>query len=359
MTIKPRVLGVFPPKTDAVSFYRSVGVLPYIREIEYTVLFEPISWNVLIEHDIIFINRPFGGNFLKAIEVIRKNNKKLWLDYDDNFFCIPETNPAYSSYQNSKDQEDYKSILDSANIVSVSTKSLGNYLKSTTSFTKPLTIPNAFNDYIFTLEENRSQNRIVNWRGSNTHNSDFKTIINEFISIQNKYRDWSFTFLGKLGYHLKGEPVKVKGKDGKEEVLPNPFKNYVNQIYSGNIYPIDEMDIIDYFLYLKQLAPQIQIVPLENRIFNINKSNIAWIEGTYSGAVTIAPNVEEFRKPGVLLYNTPSEFHYLLESCIKGDIDLQDNYKASFDYIQENLMLSKVNNIRKQVIGLMYSMVKK
>jgi hypothetical protein len=357
--IRPKVLGVFPSKTDAVSYYRSVGVLPYIREIDYTILNEPISWNVLINYDIIFINRPFGGNFLKAVEVIRKNNKKLWLDYDDNFFCIPETNPAYGSYQNKQDQEDYKDILDSANFVTVSTDSLGKYLRSTTSYTNPLTVPNCFNDYIFNLEERRSQNKIVNWRGSNTHNHDFKTILANFIDIQNKYKDWNFTFLGKLGYHLRGEPIKVKGKGSKEEILPNPFKNYVNQIYKENIYPIDEMDIIDYFLYMKQLAPQIQIVPLENKIFNINKSNIAWIEGTYAGAVTIAPNLEEFRKPGVLVYDSPAEFEYILESCIKGDIDLNQHYKKSFDYINENLLLSKNNDIRKQLIGLLFSTIKR
>lgn len=119
------------------------------------------------------------------------------------------------------------------------------------------------------------------------------------------------------------------------------------------------MDIIDYFRNIKTLRPSIQIVPLENIMFNYNKSNIAWIEGTYAGAVTIAPNLPEFNKPGVLTYNSPKEFKSILEGCLKGDYDLRSLYDSSYIYIKENLLLSKVNNLRKEVINLLFEKVKK
>lgn len=359
LSILPRLLGVYPSKTDAVSFYRSVGVLPYIRSMQYSILDEPIAWNVLIDQDIVFINRPFGGNFLEALHVMLKNKKQIWLDYDDNFLNIPDTNPVHTYYQNEKHIDEFIQLLESAHVVTVSTHSLGKYFSSVAPKCKPLVIPNAFNDYLFKFEYSFSENKIVNWRGSNTHNQDFRTIIDSFVDVTNKYPNWDFSFLGKLGYHLKGIPIKTTDPvTKKEKLLENPFLNYVNKFENDNLKAFDEMDIIDYFNFLKSLSPSIQIVPLENALFNYNKSNIAWMEATYAGAVTIAPNFPEFRKPGVLLYETEKQFKKILTSCLDGEINLRENYELSFNYIKENLMLSNVNKKREELIHFLFGKVK-
>jgi len=360
MSYLPRFLGVYPSKTDAVSYYRSVGVFPYVREMDYNILRDPISWDILIDKDIVFINRPFAGNFPQAVKVIKSNNKQLWLDYDDNFLNIPETNPAYAFYDKSEDREKFIEMLDSANMVTVSTESLAKYLYSVTTKCKPLVIPNAFNDYLFDFSYDISNNKVINWRGSNTHNSDFESVINEYLDTVEANPDWKFTFIGKLGYHLKNMKVTIKDPVTKKESWQeNPFKKYVKGRSFSNIEAIDEMDIIDYFHNIKLLSPRIQVVPLENSMFNYNKSNIAWIEGTYAGAVTIAPNLPEFNKPGVLTYNSPQEFKKILQECIDGKYDLRSLYDQSFLYIKENLLLSKVNEIRKQVVNMLYAKVKK
>jgi hypothetical protein len=42
--------------------------------------------------------------------------------------------------------------------------------------------------------------------------------------------------------------------------------------------------------------------------FNLCKSHIAWLEATFAGAVTIAPNWPEFNRLGVVRYNDEAEF---------------------------------------------------
>lgn len=220
MAVLPRFLGVYPSKTDAVSYYRSVGVFPYIRNMDYSTLKDPISWDILIEKDIIFISRPFAGNFPQAVQVINNNNKQLWLDYDDNFLNIPITNRAHSYYTKEKDREDFINMLESSNFVTVSTPSLAKYLSSVTQHCQPYVIPNAFNDYLFDFDYNPpSENKVVNWRGSNTHDRDFETVIHEYLDVIENNLDWKFTFIGKLGYHLKNLKISIKDPITKEETF--------------------------------------------------------------------------------------------------------------------------------------------
>jgi hypothetical protein len=111
------------------------------------------------------------------------------------------------------------------------------------------------------------------------------------------------------------------------------------------------MDILDYHTYLQQIQPGIVIVPLDDSVFNKGKSNIAWLEGTYGHAQIVAPDFEEWRKPGIYNYTDPASFKEQLLRAMK-DVE-ENNWKPiqdSWEYILKNLMLSSINQKRWELL---------
>jgi hypothetical protein len=89
-------------------------------------------------------------------------------------------------------------------------------------------------------------------------------------------------------------------------------------------------------------------VPLVDNEFNRAKSNIAWLEGTWAGAKTIASDLPEFNKPGVTVYK-PGE---LPRNNFTPDSEI------SWDYISKNLTLDLINASREHILDTLYQQVK-
>ena len=111
------------------------------------------------------------------------------------------------------------------------------------------------------------------------------------------------------------------------------------------------LDPIDYHQFIRKIFPAICIVPLVNNAFNQAKSNIAWIEATSAGAVTLAPDMPEWRRPGVVLYNDADTFRdRLLKLIAVGNEGRAKVWNASRRWIEKNLTLATVNELRRDVI---------
>jgi hypothetical protein len=109
------------------------------------------------------------------------------------------------------------------------------------------------------------------------------------------------------------------------------------------------MEIVQYNQYIYDLSPSINIVPLVDSIFTRCKSNISFIEGTWAGAACLCPDIPEFQKDGVVNYK--ENFGYLLEKLMKSQSFRQENYEKAYQYIQDNLLLSIINQKRIKIIG--------
>ena len=131
---------------------------------------------------------------------------------------------------------------------------------------------------------------------------------------------------------------------------PIAITDYADAIYSPY------MDKNAYFRYLSQIEGSISIVPLSHRKselnFNKSKSNIAWLEATYAGMVSLAPNWPEWRKPGIINYIDDLDFKEKLTAMIEGKYDLESLHKLSWQYICSELTLDKTNQQRLSVIRL-------
>lgn len=327
MNYIPKIITLIPNVSDATSFWRASGVISKIRHIaNFDFLPETnVSWNTLTWADIAFLQRPFGEAFYKACNIIKNNNIPLWVDFDDYLIDVPEWNPFATYFKNEKDKNEMIEMVEMADCITVTTEFLKTkYLKHNKNV---YVIPNAFNDYVFKFDYSYTGKNNITWRGSNTHLEDLRSIIEPLRELQNG------NVLDKWIINTIGEDAKI-------------FKGLIR--YKNH--PV--IDPIEYFYFIKKLNSTIQLVPLVNIDFNKAKSNIAWIEGIYSGAICISPSyLDEFKRPGVLQYNTKEEFKSIMKDCIDNKIDMGKIYKEGYEYIKENLLLSKINHLRKDVIN--------
>lgn len=304
----------------ACSFYRSMGVLPHTGfDVE---LLNNVSFEFLTGGNILYVERPDKTNFIQSIRMAKEMHLKVWIDFDDNLFCLPIDNPCESHYNNLNTQKIMVEAIKSADVVTVATEEIKKELSKFND--NIIVIENAFNNINFRLKKNFSENNIVLWRGSSTHENDVLTYVDEINGCMKKHKDWEFKFIGKLPFSLMRNFCK------KEQ--------------------LKEMYIIDYFKYIKDLNASIQIVPLVFNKFNLAKSNIAWIEATYAGSVCLAPDMPEWRKPGIVNYSTCREFYKNLDDLMKNKNLRKEKYFESFEYIKKNLLLTDVNKKRISVI---------
>lgn len=311
------------------SYYRSLGVFQYLHKIsEEPMVVETITnfeWHNLVGTDVVFFERPRDESMVKAIEFTKNFGIPVWIDIDDDFFTIPKYNPSYQFFNQKNTRASIELCLRNADIITVTTETLKKVYEG---FNKNIfVVENAFNDYNYVLAESPSEKNIINWRGSITHRDDILSCLEPLVKLSEDNPEYSFSFIGSDLWYVERRIKNITIK----QALP----------------------LVGYMNYTKALNPQIQISPLEFNEFNRSKSNINWLEGAYSGAVSVAPNMEEWRKPGIELYNNQQEFYDKIDMLIKDKKKRIKNFYQSLDYINENLLLGKVNQKRIDVVNFL------
>lgn len=326
----PKILMLDPAPDSAVAFYRSSGPFSNLHKLDPHIQCQWTErfnwWQFYTGTDILYCQRPFDNNHLKVIKEAKEWGIKIWVDTDDLLHEIPKYNPYYKVFNNPKDnkKEIFEESMKEADIITVTTQKLKDYY---TKFNKNIEIlENAHNDYAFPFKKHigKPQNMIT-WRGSTTHRMDILSVAEQMVNVSRSHKDWTWVFLGNDLW-------------------------YITEIIKSKAIEIPEKPIIEYYEILRNMGSAILIVPLLDNEFNRAKSSIAYQEATYGGMVTIAPDLPEFDRPGCIKYKDPSQFAYLLEKCIKSRTFREENYEKAYDYIKENLLLSKVNQKRLDII---------
>lgn len=328
------ILEVNPNPNDAMSLYRGRGPLIRLQKKYRTELqFHPAAqnvntnWDYLNIFDMVFIMRPSNDQHLNLIKACNAFDIPVWVDYDDLLTDIPQNNPAYMVQRNSpKYLSMMDEILHRSTFATFSTTFLKDVMGKNI-LQKSSVIPNAFDRKMFKNNQLIGiQNKVV-WRGGSTHIRDiyeFQAPIREVL----RNSGWTMEF---MGYN------------------PMEITDYIDAIYTPY------MNKADYFNYLSKINGKISVVPLSHRpediIFNKSKSNIAWIESTYAGMAVLAPNWEEWKKPGIINYTDKKDLAQKLKSMMQGEYDLESLRQASWKFIREELSLEKTNLIRYELIN--------
>lgn len=347
------VLASIPQVTDATSMYRGVGPLFALQKAYPSIQFDinaNVNWATLSKSDVLFLQRPSSDDHVTAISVAKANKVPVIVDYDDWLLGLPRSNQMHSYYSEKRIQNNVVSIVSKADIVTVSTPYLGELLRDilrrlakaqqfedvNLREDKVIVVPNAYDERLLSKldPDNRPQTKkIVCWRGSPTHDKDLLDVSPEIKRVVETHLSWTYNFIGSPFWLALDIIEQAKG------------------IKPTNIVVTPPIDAVVYFRLLEKIRPSLFIVPLDDNPFNRAKSNIAWIEATHAGAVTIAPDFEEWRKPGIINYRTTKEFGELLDVAIRGAIDLNACWKLSASYINEHLTLSKINELRRCILN--------
>ena len=321
-----------PNIDDDTSFYRAIGPLSDLRTRSTNIIYESFlshSWATCSMTDAPFMQRPYLDQHFTKFSVYKTNiAKPVWLDYDDDLFNVPVDNPTYRVYKKVNHKKNVQRMLERADVVTVSTIHLANeYSKFKANV---VLAPNAFNSHIIPkMGEWKERQNIIAWRGSDTHMRDLMEFRDEIIAVQNSKEcdDWIFHYIGCNPWYITNHTPHEK------------------------TFYCEAMDPMEYHKFIFEIAPAAFFVPLHDSIFNRSKSNIAWIEASFAGSACIAPDWEEWRKPGCLLYKDKAGLKKLILDVVTGAIDTRKHAKQSWDYIQNNLTTAHVNSVRQKVIA--------
>lgn len=312
--------------SESCSFYRAWGPINRLRKVMPELDIRPITttlWNDVTQFDIVFTQRPYDKSQLQLINTARHCNVPVWIDHDDDFTCIPRDNPCWATFNDPETQVIFQKCCEQASIISATTPELAETLKRFTP--NVVVIPNAFDDYLLgKCDPQEKRAKIIAWRGSPTHQNDLLQYSDEIKLLADLYPDFEWHFFGYYPFFLTDNMRHTFHKMAK---------------------------IYKFFPSYKNVKPALTIVPLADNQFNRAKSNIAWLEATYAGSVTLAPDFPEWKKPGVINYSNGETFLAQASEVLKsfnGEVAAQTRLSAEF--IQSRLSLSVMNTLRAALI---------
>lgn len=345
-----KILAICPLKFDGTSFYRAYGIFPHLKKLyqsqgqqfEVHQFYDGgtgYTWADLLSYDVLFLQRPStdAAKRIKLVDTMKKMGKKIWIDFDDNLFVTPMENRVH--YDMKKEVIDAMVILmKEAHLITVSTPALASFFKNMGLKNKIEVVPNAWNFELLPFVDSFNHLKEVPppqeskatylWRGSETHQGDIMVVYQELhmaVADQASKVKWAF-----MGYN----PWMIT------EALELEFWQF-----------IEGKDIMEYFWLLKTMRPQLFWVALRQNEFNFAKSNIAWMEATYCGAACVAPAFSEWKKPGVINYDTPEKFEQIMrQDFVSNASQFEEKWLESVEFIKANLSLDKINITRKQLI---------
>ena len=316
-------------KNDSTSFYRANGVLHDLKNqmpLEITSMnfseLKDMSWANLVLFDAVFMQRPYQSVALKMSQYCRELNLPIWVDFDDYLLDIPADNRSHALFNNPQTKETIVKILQLANVVTVSTHALKKGFSEANQNIH--VIPNAFNTKLFNYRQNKVQTeKTMLWRGSETHSLDLFFYGDEIYSNQQKFTDWNFLYFG-------WNPWFIPHTENRKHIGPT--------------------DPVLYFRQVHGLSPRAMHVPLVDSFFNRCKSNIAYIEGSFAGAVCLVPEWEEWTLPGAITYKNAAEYHEKMNLMLTEKVNFKKYNALAWEFIMDSLTLEKVNKQRVQIL---------
>lgn len=347
-----------PNYKDATSWYRAVGPLAHLKkfyidddelrikelpalppEMPDTVgmtMMTEYNWASVSFADLLFIQRPFSKAHKHIIEICKQQGLPIWIDYDDDLFCVPTCNPFYGKYSKPDTIKDMAAMITMADVITVSTKALQRRIEDVISLAlkagvkvpEVVHVPNALNHHLFPYRVKEAPKRLpmIAWRGSSTHVKDVMAYAPAIIETSKKYEKWTWRFMGDICWPATDymEPNKVFWSEG--------------------------IDPMEYQQHFYDTAPAALMVPLYNDAFNQAKSKIAWIEAAVAGSAAIVPDWEEWDVDNALKYKDMDSFRGHLEDVITGKVDAHYYGHAAWQEVLKKHTLDKVNKLRYDIL---------
>ncbi len=345
-----RLAASIPNPDDGTSLMRGLGPLHAMaredRRLE--IVLPPavpggwnLSWSWLAGCDGLFLQRPFEPHEGRAAVMARMMGLPVWLDWDDDLLTVPIYNPKQYLYDPKQVAPQLERLVRLADVITCSTAEVLRRRLAPDGahgVTRPTSevIPNAC---MWPLSEGARERRVI-WRGGSSHDADLLDVLPLLVGEAKRPQNglWKWFFLGDAPWQV---PDQMPHANLEMDQGADPF------LFMG---------------IMRHAAAFVQIVPLRDNAFNRCRSNLAWLEATASGAVVIAPDWEEWHRPGIINYSNNEglaralrgvmESYALGESKAAGRPE-HSNVQMSRVYIEKQLLLSQVNEARWRIINQM------
>jgi hypothetical protein len=277
-----------------------------------------VNWSTVVSGDMVLVQRPFRDEHWQIVDLCKKWGVPVVADFDDLLSDLATSNPAFEAFH--KHRETFIKIVQNCSGITVATEHLQTMIKSYGATCPTRVIPNSYDSRLFPYTSNIiERNKIMLWRGGNSHVEDLQSIKNEHEQLIADFPDWNFVFIAQDPWWLtKRENIK----------------------YIGG------MGIIEYMRSIHDMAPAIMYHPLTDTDFNRSKSMCSWLEAAHARAAFIGPSFEEFNRPGIHQYKQGT--FYETASRLMNNTDMiRESILSARSYVAENLELAKVNKLRK------------
>lgn len=318
-----RVLFVTPNPSDPLSFYRGSLPMSRLRQhhgIEFTNS-DAVGWNHIVDHDVIFFQRPFNPQHIEVMRIAKDWGKPIIIDYDDWLHGLMQDNPAYFVYERSKPLVIEAETL--ANTMMVATEHMKD-LYADKGITSQV-VPNAYDTEAFTPADVNDRQKIVLWRGSNSHIQDLISVRLGWLELIKRHPDWQFVFMNVPPWWL-GDTF-------------------------DNVHVVEGQGIKKYMNVLQSTKPAIMTHPLMDTDFNRAKSMCSWIEACHAGAAFVGPDFKEYQRDGISNYKAgdSESFFNSINFLIENPEMIPINAKKGQEIITTSLSLREVNKLRAKL----------
>lgn len=329
-----RIAYITPDVADPLAFYRGSGPLSRLRkthgaEFDYDYLSSEINWASLKRCDMIFMQRPWVGDHMEICNMANKWGIPIVGDFDDWLYDLPVSNPAYHIFNSNK--KTFVQIVNALDRITVSNEHLKKMIKTVLlDQEKPIhVIPNAYDTDLVKKYRHagnvKPRDMVFAWRGGNSHQEDLFSVREDYRNLFKSFPEWQFVFIAQHPWTITHE---------KE------FKN---------VQTADALKIVEYLRAIHDSKPAIVAHPLIDNDFNRCKSMCSWLEATHARAAFIGPDWEEFKRPGITNYGPEKSFFQAASEMLGEPQKIVENYRASEEYMMQNLTLDKINELRAQV----------
>jgi hypothetical protein len=325
-----------PDPSDGTAHYRSSGPFrelrrAYPKEISYSIVGQQLTEGTIGFCDMYFFQRPFIDQHVQQATLVKTHKLPLWIDYDDDLSCVPSDNFTRDLYGQPQVQQNVRRMCEIADVISVSTEVLKKKLEP---FNRNIiVVPNAIDTRLFhPMYGDVPRNKIVMYRGSQTHDRDTDTHKESILEAFTKYPEWTWFF---VGYN----PWRITEQMDSKRTFYAPF------VPSARAY----------LEFLQSRRAAIHIVPLHDSPFNRAKSNISHLEGSIAGSAVLGPDWEEWQGGDIFRYKDPADFKTKLFDMLETPMDkLAEMNNRDWEWVLENRTLKKTNQLRMQIINTLY-----
>ncbi|MGI0150059.1 MAG: hypothetical protein ACREDF_11090 [Thermoplasmata archaeon] len=278
----PKVLFV-PAGVAASAFYRAMIPADLMREIGTIVSHFTMNLDLYkaVRYDVLWVQLITAPTLIEIVRKAKEQGLKIVYDIDDRLDAIPEENQAVSVYGNPEKQAEIRTMIELADLVTVSTVPLGQSILKKHPGKWVKVLPNMMTANVAPRRHppNPKFVRIL-WAGSPTHKRDLAIVAPALRNVLQRHA-------GKVRFTCFGER------------LPEAL--------SGCYDWIDLQEPVDFESYhdrLATIAADFAIAPLEKNEFNFSKSAIKSLEYASAGYPMLLSPVGEY--PSVVEAGLPA-----------------------------------------------------